>query len=272
MQKTATSRLTLHHCIKAFSTQETCVSASQPLQCVPLQRLISTSASSWDPSKPAAVSNSTANTQQAAPQGKDIAKVAHANKLRQLRKKWQTQHAEKLASKAEADAKKAANIAVTTEGRRRNMAAVKELRGKIHQEKLRLQSAELVSSSFCVCLLLDCQASKEPTHVSVNTDMTLTSCVFCAKLAFAANLHNGMQAQRQALASTFRAATQDIYAMLKDKRYDLQSVYKTVQHARQICCPHQSVLFSVVPLAAYDIFFPDIGFACAQGHNGTQWK
>lgn len=88
--------------------------------------------------------NSSSQSEQAAPQAQDSAKVAHANALRQLRRKWKAQHAEKLAVKAKADAQKAANKAVTVEGHRRNMAVVKELRHQIHEEKRRLQIAELV--------------------------------------------------------------------------------------------------------------------------------
>ena len=84
------------------------------------------------------------SSQQAAPEAQSSAKVEHASALRQLRRKWKTQHAEKLAVKAKADAKKAANKAVTIEGHRRNMAVVKELRHQIHEEKRRLQIAELV--------------------------------------------------------------------------------------------------------------------------------
>ncbi|KAL3162280.1 hypothetical protein ABBQ32_009971 [Trebouxia sp. C0010 RCD-2024] len=87
--------------------------------------------------------NSSSQSEQAAPQAQDSAKVAHANALRQLRRKWKAQHAEKLAVKAKADAQKAANKAVTVEGHRRNMAVVKELRHQIHEEKRRLQIAEL---------------------------------------------------------------------------------------------------------------------------------
>ena len=60
-------------------------------------------------------------------------------------------------SMQKADAKKAANKAVTVEGHRRNMAVVKELRHQIHEEKRRLQVAELVKqlsfpASFAICL------------------------------------------------------------------------------------------------------------------------
>lgn len=104
--------------------------------------------------------NSSSESQQAAAQSKDAAQVVHANALRQLRRKWKAQHAEKLAIKAKADAKKAANKALTVEGHRRNMAAAKELRNQIHEEKRRLQIAELVRhlAELCVtCLDQHCE-------------------------------------------------------------------------------------------------------------------
>lgn len=122
------------------------------LQCPCVQRGVSTSATAWDSSEPTDSSDSASKSQQAASDAKDVAKVAHANELRQLRRKWKAQHAEKLAIKAKADAKKAANKAVMIEGHRRNVAAMKELRGQIHEEKRRLQFAEMVRHSppyFC---------------------------------------------------------------------------------------------------------------------------
>ncbi|DBB00583.1 TPA: hypothetical protein ACH3X3_002278 [Trebouxia sp. C0006] len=63
--------------------------------------------------------------------------------MRRLRRKWQIQQAEKLASRAKAEAIKDANKAVSTEAHRRNVAEMKELRMQIHEEKRRLQMAEL---------------------------------------------------------------------------------------------------------------------------------
>lgn len=107
-------------------------------------RDVSTSATARDSDGSAHPSDSASKPEQAAPDAKDVAKVVHANELRQLRRKWKAQHAQKLAIKAKADAKKAANKAVMVEGHRRNVAAMKELRGQIHEEKRRLQIAEMV--------------------------------------------------------------------------------------------------------------------------------
>lgn len=109
-----------------------------------VQRDVSTSAIARESSGAAPSSDSASDPEQAAPDAKDVAKVVHANELRQLRRKWKAQHAQKLAIKAKADAKKAANKAVMVEGHRRNVAAMKELRGQIHEEKRRLQRAEMV--------------------------------------------------------------------------------------------------------------------------------
>lgn len=73
------------------------------------------------------------------------AKLAYSKNLRQLRKTWQEQHAEKLATKAKADAIKNANKAKSVEAHRRNVSVMKELRIQIDMEKRRLQMAELVS-------------------------------------------------------------------------------------------------------------------------------
>lgn len=115
------------------------------------QRLISTSATARQPSATTSESPNSSDSQRVAAETKHAEKVVHANSLRQLRKKWQAQHAEKLAIQAKAAAKKAANIAVTQEGHRRNLAALKQLRAQIHEEKQRLQLAELVSCSFAPC-------------------------------------------------------------------------------------------------------------------------
>lgn len=108
------------------------------------QRDVSTSATARESGESAQPSDSASEPEQAAADAKDVAKVVHANELRQLRRKWKAQHAQKLAIKAKADAKKTANKAVMIEGHRRNVAAMKELRGQIHEEKRRLQIAEMV--------------------------------------------------------------------------------------------------------------------------------
>lgn len=74
------------------------------------------------------------------------AKLAYAQKLRELRKTWQEQRAEKLANRAKADAIRDANKAKAVEAHRRNVSVIKELRIQIDQEKRRLQMAELVQS------------------------------------------------------------------------------------------------------------------------------
>ena len=124
--------------------QETCAIVLKGLQYPCAQRDVSTSATARDSTAPATSSESASKSQQAAPEAKDAAKVVHANELRQLRRKWKAQHAEKLAIKAKADAKTAANKAIMIEGHRRNVAAMKELKGQIHEEKRRLQTAEMV--------------------------------------------------------------------------------------------------------------------------------
>ena len=117
------------------------------------QCFFSTSTTARHPTVSATTAESlnTSDSQRGAAGTKHAEKVVHANNLRRLRKKWQAQHAEQLAIKAKAAAKKAANIAVTQEGHRRNLAALKQLRAQIHEEKQRLQLAELVSCSFAPC-------------------------------------------------------------------------------------------------------------------------
>ena len=78
---------------------------------------------------------------------KDAARVAHASDMRNLRRKWQAQHAQKLAIQAKAEAVKTANKAVSIEAHRVKVAQIKELRTQIHEEKRRLQIAEQVSST-----------------------------------------------------------------------------------------------------------------------------
>ena len=80
-------------------------------------------------------------------EAKDTARLTHAEAMRKLRRKWQSQHAQRLAVKAEAEAKKNANKAASEAAHRAKKAQMKELRVQIHEEKRRLQAAELVSLS-----------------------------------------------------------------------------------------------------------------------------
>lgn len=156
----------LAHSILARSSchHETYAIAMKGFQYPCVQRDVSTSATARDSSEPATSADTASKSQQPASDAKDVAKVVHANELRQLRRKWKAQHAEKLAIKAKADAKKAANKAVMIEGHRQNVAAMKELRGQIHEEKRRLQSAEMVRHKFAVfaeIVLLHCHAETQ---------------------------------------------------------------------------------------------------------------
>ena len=99
-------------------------------------------------SAPASLHNSAdkgAETQPNQLGAKDAARVAHASDMRNLRRKWQAQHAQKLAIQAKAEAVKTANKAVSIEAHRVKVAQIKELRTQIHEEKRRLQIAEQVS-------------------------------------------------------------------------------------------------------------------------------
>ncbi len=122
------------------------------LQYIWAQRCFSTSATpSTPPSTPttsAAPADNAATSQQNQPDTKDAARLEYEDEMRKLRRKWQGQHAQKLAIKAKAEATKTANKAVTIEGHRRKKAEMKELRMQIHEERRRLQSAELVSLGF----------------------------------------------------------------------------------------------------------------------------
>ena len=69
--------------------------------------------------------------------------------MRKLRRKWQSQHVQRVTAKAEAEAKKAANRAASEEAHRLKKAEMKDIRIQIHEEKRRLQAAELVSLSMC---------------------------------------------------------------------------------------------------------------------------
>lgn len=98
-------------------------------------------------SAPASLHNSAdkgAETQPNQLGAKDAARVAHASDIRNLRRKWQAEHAQKLAIQAKAEAVKTANKAVSIEAHRVKVAQIKELRTQIHEEKRRLQIAEQV--------------------------------------------------------------------------------------------------------------------------------
>ena len=107
---------------------------------------------SADPANAAAVSAAAQHPEAVA---RDTAKMAYEADMRKLRRKWQAQHTEKLAIKAKAEAVKNANKAVTIEAHRHKVAQMKELRMQIHEEKRRLQIAELVGSlALCCCSTL----------------------------------------------------------------------------------------------------------------------
>ena len=148
MQNSGLVRLAHSILARSCCRKETYALLTKDIQFPCVQRDVTTSATARDSSEPANSSDSASKSQQAASNAKDVAKVMHANELRQLRKKWKAQHAEKLAIKAKADAKKAANKAVMIEGHRRNVAAMTELRGQIHEEKRRLQTAEMVRQTL----------------------------------------------------------------------------------------------------------------------------
>lgn len=101
-----------------------------------------------------------ANAQQPETVARDTAKMAYEADMRKLRRKWQVQHAEKLAIKAKAEAVKNANKAVTIEAHRHKVAQMKELRMQIHEEKRRLQIAELVGNIAlcCCCTVVSCRS------------------------------------------------------------------------------------------------------------------
>ena len=127
-------------------------------------------------------------------EAKDTARLAHAEAMRKLRRKWQSQHAQRLAVKAEAEAKKSANKAASEEAHRAKKAQMKELRVQIHEEKRRLQAAELVSLAcccivqffhlklYCVCLM---QHVFKIKCESLLTSLSLSPCDACLTLQIA---------------------------------------------------------------------------------------
>ena len=196
--------------------RETYELVMKDFQCPCIQRDVSTSAAARSSDETANSLDNTWKSQQAASDATHVAKVVHANELRQLRKKWKAQHAEKLAIKAKADAKKAANKAVMIEGHRRNVAAMKELRGQIHEEKRRLQIAETVRH-ISLFLLTQCGVL-EPKSCHAQALLTIGTCHHDYDVCVNINKCPGVQAQKQALAAQFRSATQHVYAQLKEQR------------------------------------------------------
>ncbi|KAL0039080.1 hypothetical protein WJX77_007282 [Trebouxia sp. C0004] len=90
-----------------------------------------------------ASADTTADPQQTQSSHRDTARLTYEADMRKLRRKWQIQQAEKLAARAKAEAIKDANKAVSIEAHRCKVAEMKELRMQIHEEKRRLQMAEL---------------------------------------------------------------------------------------------------------------------------------
>ena len=134
------------------------------LQYISAQRCFTTSHSPSTPNASTASADPvtaavSTNAQQPETVARDTAKVAYEADMRKLRRKWQVQHAEKLAIKAKAEALKNANKAVTIEAHRRKVAQMKELRMQIHEEKRRLQIAELVGNIAlcCCCTVVFCR-------------------------------------------------------------------------------------------------------------------
>ena len=175
MQNSGLIRLAHSVFARPFCHQEAFASVVKGWQCPCVQRSVSTSATARDSSEAADSSDSASKSQQGASDVKDVAKVAHANELRQLRRKWKAQHAEKLAIKAKADAKKAANKAVMIEGHRRNVAAMKELRGQMHEEKRRLQFADMARHLSPLILLKQCCRSVSHAQQLLSTSTRLLS-------------------------------------------------------------------------------------------------
>ena len=130
---------------------------------------------------------------QAEPQTADarVAQLTYSQNLRDLRKKWQEQRAQKLAAKAKADAIKDANKAKSVEAHRRNLSAMKDLRMQIHEEKRRLQMAELVRDMLqsrrdvfaaAVLSIKQLKAANAANSLSVYTKHITTKACLCCKL------------------------------------------------------------------------------------------
>lgn len=154
---------TLHRLLSRwqFQSSEALVTHQACLSSPAVQRLSST-ASQTAPAQP----------QAAEPQSGDsrVAQLTYSQNVRDLRRKWQEQRAQKLAAKAKADAIKDANKAKSVEAHRRNLSAIKEVRMQIHEEKRRLQMAELVRQftspdAVRVCLSAACVCQALVLHV-----------------------------------------------------------------------------------------------------------
>ncbi|DBA77703.1 TPA: hypothetical protein ACH3X2_008401 [Trebouxia sp. C0005] len=143
MQSTGLTRFA-----KELLTKPCCCRSSIPvsvegLQYIWAQRCFSTSDTPSTTTAHSASADSTADFQQPQSGPRDTARLTYEADMRKLRRKWQIQQAEKLAIRAKAEAIKDANKAVSIEAHRRKVAEMKELRMQIHEEKRRLQMAEL---------------------------------------------------------------------------------------------------------------------------------
>ena len=148
MQSTGLARFA-----KELLTKPCCCRGSIPvplegLQYIWAQRCFSTADTPSTATANSASADTTADPQQTQSSPRDTARLTYEADMRKLRRKWQIQQAEKLATRAKAEAIKDANKAVSVEAHRRNVAEMKELRMQIHEEKRRLQMAELVG--FCI--------------------------------------------------------------------------------------------------------------------------
>ena len=151
MQSTGLARFA-----KELLTKPGCCRGSIPvslegLQYIWTQRCFSTSDTPSTTSAQSASADTTADPQQPQPSPRNTARLSYEADMRKLRRKWQIQQAEKLAARAKAEAIKDANIAVSTEAHRHKVAEMKELRMQIHEEKRRLQMAELVGFFIPCC-------------------------------------------------------------------------------------------------------------------------
>jgi hypothetical protein len=151
MQSTGLARFA-----KELLTKPCCCRGSIPvplegLQYIWAQRCFSTADTPSTATANSASADTTADPQQTQSSPRDTARLTYEADMRKLRRKWQIQQAEKLATRAKAEAIKDANKAVTMEAHRRKVAEMKELRMQIHEEKRRLQIAELVGFSIPCC-------------------------------------------------------------------------------------------------------------------------
>ncbi len=141
---------------KELLTKPCCCRGSIPvslegLQYIWAQRCFSTSDTPSTATAQSASADTKADPQQTQSSPRDTARLRYEADMRKLRRRWQIQQAEKLATRAKAEAIKDANKAVSTEAHRRKVAEMKELRMQIHEEKRRLQIAELVGFIIPCC-------------------------------------------------------------------------------------------------------------------------